>query len=141
MGKYDKIIDLPHHQSKNHPQMPLQDRAAQFAPFAALTGYDDLVAEAARTTDEQLELGESRRAVLDRKQAFLSLHISEKPLIEITYFIADNKKSGGKYVTKRGNLKRIDEYSRTYMLTDGTVISISDIIQIESDIFPADLQD
>ena len=136
MGKYDKIIDLPHHQSKSHPQMPLRDRAAQFAPFAALTGYDDLVEEAARTTDEQIELGESQSEVLDRKQAFLALHISDKPLIKVTYFVADKKKSGGKYATGQGNLKRIDEYNKTYLFTDGTIIPISDIVQIESDIFP-----
>lgn len=139
MGKYDKIIDLPHHQSKNRPQMSLRDRAAQFAPFAALTGYDDLVEETARVTDEKIELGESQREVLDRRQAFIALHISKKPLIEITYFVADTKKSGGKYVTKRGNIKRIDEYSKTYNFTDGTKISISDIIKIDSDIFPTDL--
>lgn len=139
MGKYDKIIDLPHHQSKRHPQMPLRDRAAQFAPFAALTGYDDLVVETARTTDEKIELGESQLEVLDRKQTFLALHISEKPLVAVTYFVADKKKSGGEYVTKQGVLKRIDEYNRTYIFMDGTVIFIPDIIQIESDILPADL--
>lgn len=139
MGKYDKIIDLPHHQSKKHPQMPLYDRAAQFAPFAALTGYDDLVDETARVTDEKIELGESQREVLDRQQAFIAIHINEKPLIEVTYFVADTKKSGGKYVVKSGNLKRIDDYSRVYIFTDGTIIPISDIIQIDSDIFPTDL--
>lgn len=118
MGKYDKIIDLPHHQSKKHPQMPLYDRAAQFAPFAALTGYDDLVEETARVTDEKIELGESQREVLDRQQAFIAIHINEKPLIEVTYFVADTKKSGGKYVVKSGNLKRIDDYSRVYIFTD-----------------------
>jgi len=139
MGKYDKIIDLPHHQSKNHPQMPLRDRAAQFSPFAALTGYDDLVVETARITHEQIELDESQLEVLNQKQAFLALHISEKPLVEVTYFVADRKKSGGEYVTKQGVLKRIDEYHKTYIFTDGTVIFISDIIQIESDILPTDL--
>ena len=139
MGKYDKIIDLPHHQSKNHPQMPLYDRAAQFAPLAALTGYDVLVGRRRRVTDEKIELGESQREVLDRQQAFIAIHINEKPLIEVTYFVADNKKSGGKYVVKSGNLKRIDDYSRVYIFTDGTVIPISDIIQIDGDIFPTDL--
>lgn len=139
MGKYDNIINLSHHQSKSRPQMSLRDRAAQFAPFAALTGYDDLVVETARVTDEKIELSESQREVLDRKQAFIALHISEKPLIEVTYFVADKKKSGGKYVAKQGNIKRIDEYTQTYLFTDGTVISVSDIIKIESDIFPTDL--
>lgn len=139
MGKYDKIIDLPHHQSKNHPPMSLRDRAAQFAPFAALTGYDDLVVEAARYTDEKLELGESQIDVLNRKQIFLASHIEEKPFVEITYFVADKKKSGGKYVTKQGVIKRIDEYNASYILTDGTIIPISDIIQIDSEIFPTDI--
>lgn len=139
MGKYDKIIDLPHHQSKSHPQMPLRDRAAQFAPFAALTGYGELVDEAARETDEQIGLDDSQLEVLNRKQAFLALHISEKPLVEVTYFIADSKKSGGEYVIKQGFLKRIDKCNRTYIFMDGTVIFFSDITKIESDIFPADL--
>ena len=95
--------------------------------------------ETARVTDEKIELGESQREVLDRQQAFIAVHINEKPLIEVTYFVADKKKSGGKYVVKSGNLKRIDDYSRVYIFTDGTVIPISDIIQIDSDIFPTDL--
>ncbi len=139
MGKYDRIIELPHHQSKRHPQMQLRDRAAQFAPFAALTGYEDLVEEAAKTTDEKIELSESQLEILNQKQALLALHISEKPLVEITYFVSDKKKSGGEYVTKQGVLKRIDEYNRTYNFTDGTVVFFSDIIRIESDIFPTDL--
>lgn len=139
MGKYDKIIDLPHHQSKNHPQMALRDRAAQFAPFAALTGYDDLVVEAARFTDEKVELGESQLEVLNRKQVFLASHIADKPFVEITYFVADKKKSGGKYVTKQGVIKRIDEYNKSYIFIDGTIIPISDVIQIESEILPTDI--
>ena len=139
MGKYDKIIALPHHQSKNHTPMALRDRAAQFAPFAALTGYDDLVVEAARFTNEKIEFGESQLEVLNRKQTFLALHISDDPFVEITYFIADKKKSGGKYVTKQGVIKRIDEYNKSYIFTDGTIIPISDVIQIESEIFPTDI--
>lgn len=139
MGKYDKIINLPHHQSKTHPQMALRDRAAQFAPFAALTGYDDLVVEAARFTDEKIELGESQLEVLNRKQSFLALHIADKPLVEITYFVADKKKSGGKYLVKQGIIKRIDEYSKSYIFTDRTIISIADVIQIESEVFPTDI--
>lgn len=91
MGKYDRIIDLPHHQSKNHPQMSLHDRAAQFAPFAALTGYDDLVVEAARWTDEKIELGESQAEAVNLRLNFLAEHLSDAPYVVVTYFKPDDK--------------------------------------------------
>ena len=132
---YDDIIDLPHHVSATRPQMSMMDRAAQFSPFAALTGYDDAIKETGRLTDEKIEMDEDRKAALDMKQAYLIEMIDEQPEISITYFLPDTKKSGGAYVTVTGNLKRFDEYERLLILTDGKKIPMDDIADIESDLF------
>ena len=133
--KYEDILNLPHHVSKTRPQMPMSDRAAQFSPFAALTGYDDAIKETGRLTDEKIEMDEDRKAALDMKQAYLIEMIDEQPEISITYFLPDAKKSGGAYVTVTGNLKRFDEYERLLILTDGKKIPMDDIADIESDLF------
>lgn len=117
--RYDDIIHLPHHVSKTRPQMSMMDRAAQFSPFAALTGYDAAIKETGRLTDEKIELGEETKAVLDRKQRYLSDMISVQPEITVTYFLPDERKSGGTYLSVTGKLKRIDEYERMMILTDG----------------------
>ncbi|SFP41384.1 hypothetical protein SAMN05216343_10742 [Oscillibacter sp. PC13] len=132
---YEEIINLPHHVSKTRPQMSMLDRAAQFSPFAALTGYDAAIKETGRLTDEKIELGEEAKAVLDRKQAYLMEMIGEQPEISITYFLPDTRKSGGAYVTITGNLKRFDEYERLLILTDGRKIPMDDIADIECDLF------
>ena len=132
---YSDIIALPHHVSKTRPQMSMQDRAAQFSPFAALTGYDAAINETGRLTDERIELGEETRAALDRKQQYLMDMISDQPEIAVTYFVPDERKSGGAYVTVTGNLKRIDEYERLMLMTNGTKIPLDDIMDIESDLF------
>lgn len=132
---YEDILNLPHHVSKTRPQMSMLDRAAQFSPFAALTGYDDAIKETGRLTDEKIEMDEDRKAALDMKQAYLSEMIDEQPEISITYFLPDAKKSGGAYVTVTGNLKRFDEYERLLILTDGKKIPMDDIADIESDLF------
>mgnify|MGYP001635132810 FL=1 len=132
---YEDIINLPHHVSKTRPQMSMLDRAAQFSPFAALTGYDDAIKETGRLTDEKIEMDEDRKAALDMKQAYLIEMIDEQPEISITYFLPDTKKSGGAYVTVTGNLKRFDEYERLLILTDGKKIPMDDIADIESDLF------
>ena len=132
---YDDIINLPHHVSATRPQMSMLDRAAQFSPFAALTGYDDAIKETGRLTDEKIEMDEDRKAALDMKQAYLIEMIDEQPEISITYFLPDAKKSGGAYVTVTGNLKRFDEYERLLILTDGKKIPMDDIADIESDLF------
>ena len=119
MDGYEDILNLPHHVSKTRPQMSMLDRAAQFSPFAALTGYDDAIKETGRLTDEKIEMDEDRKAALDMKQANLIEMIDEQPEISITYFLPDTKKSGGAYVTVTGNLKRFDEYERLLILTDG----------------------
>jgi len=102
MGKYDDIIDLPHHVSTTHPHMPMIDRAAQFMPFRALTGYEDAVQETARLTDEQVELTEDEKAVLDMRLQRLADEIASRPTVTLTYFQPDRKKSGGTYVTATG---------------------------------------
>lgn len=132
---YDDIIHLPHHVSKTRPQMSMQDRAAQFSPFAALTGYDAAILETGRLTEDKLELGEETQAILDRKQRYLAEIIDTKPEITVTYFVPDEKKSGGAYSTVTGFLKRIDEYERVLMLTDGRKIQLDAVLDIESDEF------
>ncbi len=134
-GPYDDIINLPHHVSKTRPQMSMWDRAAQFSPFAALTGYDAAIKETGRLTDEKIDLGEEEKEVLDRKLRFLMKKLSERPALTVTYFVPDEKKSGGAYVTKMGRLKKIDGLSRRIQLTDGTKIPLDDILEIESELF------
>ena len=133
--QYGDIIHLPHHVSKTRPQMSMQDRAAQFSPFAALTGYDAAILETGRLTEDKLELGEETQAILDRKQRYLAEIIDTKPEITVTYFVSDEKKSGGAYSTVTGFLKRIDEYERVLMLTDGRKIQLDAVLDIESDMF------
>lgn len=133
--RYDDIIHLPHHVSKTRPQMSMMDRAAQFSPFAALTGYDAAIKETGRLTDEKIELGEETKAVLDRKQRYLSDMISVQPEITVTYFLPDERKSGGTYLSVTGKLKRIDEYERMMILTDGKKIPLDDIMDVESNLF------
>ena len=137
MGKYDHIINHPHHQSKTRPHMSLLDRAAQFAPFAALTGYDESVNEAARTTDERIELSETQVDELNLIQSYLTGHLSDAPQVTITFFVPDKKKAGGKYITKEGIIKKIDEYKKVYVMEDGTVIPIADVLKIEGDGLPS----
>ena len=132
---YEDLIHLPHHISATRPQMPMSDRAAQFSPFAALSGYDAAIREAGRLTHEKRELSEEEKEALDRKQQYLISMMEEQPRVTITYFVPDAKKSGGAYLTKIGNLKRIDEYERWMMLTDGTKIPLDDVADIESELF------
>lgn len=132
---YSDIIDHPHYVSKTRPQMSELERAAQFSPFAALTGYDAAISETGRLTDEKIELGEETKALLDMKQQYLLDMISDQPEITVTYFIPDTKKSGGAYASVTGNLKRIDEYERLMLLTTGEKIPLDDIMDIESDLF------
>lgn len=130
MGKYDDIINLPHHISKKHPQMSLEARAAQFAPFAALTGYDDAVKEIARLTNERIDLDDEAKMMLDAKLQVIREQLLEKPLVIITYFVPDAKKDGGKYVTTNGNVKKIDDYKHLIILDNSLEIPIDEIIDI-----------
>ena len=130
MGKYDDIINLPHHISKKHPQMSMYSRAAQFAPFAALTGYEDSVKETARLTNERIEIDDEVKAILDAKLQEIQEDISNKPTVTITYFVPDTRKDGGKYVTVTGNIKKIDRYKQVLVLEDQNEIPINDVIEI-----------
>ena len=128
---YDDIIDLPRPKSAHEP-MPMSDRAAQFSPFAALTGYEDAIDETARLTDARVELGESAVEELERKLIDLAARISERPEISVTYFVPDGRKEGGAYVTRTGKLKRIDELGRELVFADGAKIAVGDIISVET---------
>lgn len=134
-GPYDDILDLPHPTSAKHPRMPLSDRAAQFSPFAALSGHGAAIAETARLTDRRIALDEDAKAELDRKQKLLLALIAEQPEITVTWFQPDEKKEGGRYVTTMGRLKRIDEARRVLLLADQTAIPLDAIMGIESDAF------
>ena len=135
MTAYDDIIHLPHHVSQNHPQMPLRDRAAQFAPFAALTGYEAEVGENARLTAVKRELDAQEAEELNRQLAAIISHLSERPEVTVEYFVPDQRKSGGAYVRTTGRLVAISPASRTLMFADGTVINVNDITEIESPLF------
>ena len=130
MGEYDDIIGLPHHVSSTRPHMPMLDRAAQFQPFRALTGYEDAVQETARYTDEKVELTEDEKALLDMELQRLSDDIANRPQVTLTCFRTDKKKSGGAYVTTTGRLKKIDDLEGTLILASGERIVIEDIIEI-----------
>lgn len=134
-GPYDDIIKMPHHVSASRPRMSMIDRAAQFSPFAALSGYGEAVAETARLTDRKIEIDETDQAILDMKQRILMDAISEHPLITVTYFKKDERKDGGKYLTVSGELKKIDEYERTIILATGEQIGFDDVYDISSDLF------
>ena len=128
---YADIIDLPHHVSTRHPQMPMEKRAAQFSPFAAMVGHDAAIRETARLTEEQLELSEDEKAVIDGKLQMIQAHIKEQPEVTVTYFHPDKKKSGGAYVTVTGFTRKIDEQRRLLILQNETIIHISEIIDIQ----------
>lgn len=128
---YDDIINLPHPVSKVHPPMPAANRAAQFSPFAALTGYEEAVEETARLTDERLELEEDAVCALDEKLRILQERIAEQPEASVTYFRPDARKAGGAYVTVSGRIKKIDCYEQMLVMKDGQRIPIRDVMAIE----------
>lgn len=126
-GKYDEIMGLPHHVSKTRPQMPMSDRAAQFAPFAALTGYDSAIKETGRLTNERIELDEDALTALNVKYQFLMDALDEEPEIKITYFKPDERKAGGEYVSAIGAVKKVDDFERLITMQDGTRIPMDDV--------------
>ena len=132
-GPYDDIINLPHHQSKTHPHMPLHDRAAQFAPFAALAGYDDMVRETGRLTEAETDLSEDDREVLDRKISRIASALKNRqyPAVTITVFVPDEKKDGGSYVSVSGRVKKIDGAARLLILLSENGISAGEAIFID----------
>ena len=133
--KYDSIVSLPHHVSMTRPQMPMSDRAAQFAPFAALTGYDAAIKETGRLTDEKIELDEEALTALDMKYQLLMDALTDAPAVTITYFQPDERKAGGKYVSAVGAVKKIDDFERRITMRDGTKIPMDDILSIGGELF------
>ena len=134
-GKYDEIMGLPHHISKTRPQMPMSDRAAQFAPFAALTGYDAAIKETGRLTDERIELDVEALSALDMKYQLLMEALDEAPEVTITYFQPDERKAGGKYLTATGAVKKVDVFERRITMQDGTKIPMDDVLSIDGELF------
>ena len=131
---YDDIIHLPHHVSERHPQMSMYNRAAQFAPFAALTGHNAAITEAARLTEAEEELSESDAEVLNRKLAYLQ-SLDEKPTISVTYFVPDDKKEGGSYHTATGIVKSVEPDKGVLQFEDGTGIPVIRIKDIDGECF------
>ena len=135
MKDYSKIISLPHHQSATRKRMSNYDRAAQFAPFAALTGHDEAIKETARLTDDYMEMGEDRLGELSAKIQLLIDKLSEQPEITVVYFIPEVRKSGGSYAEKTGIVRIIDEYERTLVFYDGDKILIDRVADFKGEIF------
>lgn len=139
--RYDDILDLPHHQSSTKPHMSISNRAAQFSPFAALTGYDDEIQETARLTDEKIELSDNAKEQLDKKLRIIAEHLDQRPTVSITHFVRDARKDGGSYTTYTGIVKRIDKLEQKVVfyaengISDGNNIRIDAIVEIECTIF------
>ena len=129
-GKYDEIMGLPHHVSKTRPQMPMSDRAAQFASFAALTGYEAAVQETARLTDPRAQLDEGQIEAINRQLVYLQAHIADQPTATVTYFLPDLRKEGGAYQTVFGAVKKIDGMAQLLWMADGTKIPLPDIYEV-----------
>lgn len=130
---YDDIINLPHPISAAHPQMSMLERAAQFSPFAALSGHSDAIRETARLTDEFSDLDENSRENLDRKLAFLQEHLREQPEVTVMFFQPDSRKKGGSYQSVSGIIKKVDTYERRLIMSDGTALPMEYVIQIDID--------
>lgn len=144
---YSDILRLPHHQSNRHPRMSLLNRAAQFSPFAALTGYEDAIVETARLTDAKRELSSEDMDLLNKQIAILAEHLAglakgdNRPEIEVEYFAQDDKKAGGAYNTVTVQVKLVDEISRQLVLTDGRHIPLDDIFSLNGTIFDDYMRD
>ncbi len=129
--RYDDLLDLPHPDPRTHPRMSAHDRAAQFSPFAALSGHSAAMDETARLTDQKLEPSELQLEELNANLQSVLAHIREKPAVTITYFVPDKRKSGGEYQTIRARVRRIDEETQTLFLTDDTRIPLDDVLALE----------
>ena len=132
MSKYDNIINLPHFELKNHKRMTIESRAAQFSPFAALTGYSESVKETSRLTKEKIILSEDMKSKLNMKLQMIEEHIKELPDINVLYFVEDKKKTGGEYKEYNGKVRRIDIIEKKIIFVDKTVIPIYDILKIKA---------
>lgn len=132
MSRYDDIINLPHHVSRTRKPMSMENRAAQFAPFAALTGHDDAISETSRLTSSRVELSEDEQISLTKR---LEYAIKRQSSVNITYFQPDNLKEGGEYITLNGIIKKVDEYENCIILSDKRKIRLADILSLEGDIY------
>ena len=139
MGSYEDIIDLPHHVSPTRPQMPMADRAAQFSPFAALTGYDDEIKETARLTDDMIEMNEESLNMLNMKFQMLIDRLNDKPKVIFTYFQPDERKDGGAFLTIEGVVKKVDVFERIVILQDGTKLQMDNVLDIDGEIFKGNI--
>ena len=133
--QYNDIINLPHHVSSTRPQMPILDRAAQFAPFAALTGYDAAIKETGRLTDEKIEMDEEALNILNMKFQILVDSLDDEPEVTFTYFKPDERKAGGAYVKVTGTVKKVDDFERLIVMQDGTKLPMDNILNIDGKIF------
>ncbi len=131
MSRYDDIISLPHHRSTAHPPLSAQQRAAQFAPFAALSGYEDMIGESDRTTEAYIAPDEFEAEAINRTLCAVREIISKKPYVRLTCFVPDKRKSGGSYVARDGHVKRIDETNKLLILTDGTQIPFTNLMELD----------
>ena len=129
--KYDDIINLPHHVSSTRPHMSIEERAAQFSPFAALTGHEDAIKETARQTEREIILDENELEILDEKLKAILSDKSDNKNIKVVYYVPDENKNGGKYVECSGRVKNMDEYRHVLVMEDGTEISVGRIADIQ----------
>ena len=130
MSKYDDIINLPHPEPKNHQRMSLENRAAQFSPFAALTGHNEAIKETERLTDQKIELEEDAITDINRTLMWIKDNFKSKPEVIVTYFVPDHKKTGGKYITATVNIVKVDEVNHLLITTQGDNIAIHNIIKL-----------
>jgi len=130
MSKYDDIINLPHPEPKNHQRMSLENRAAQFSPFAALTGHNEAIKETERLTDSKIELADDTITDINRTLMWIRDNIKSKPEVVVTYFVPDHKKTGGKYITATVNIVKIDEINLSITTADGLTIALHNILDI-----------
>ncbi len=129
--KYDDIINLPHHVSSTRPHMSIEERAAQFSPFAALTGHEDAIKETARQTEREIILDENELEILDEKLKAILSDKSDNKNIKVVYYVPDENKNGGKYVECSGRVKKMDEYRHVLVMEDGTEINVGRIADIQ----------
>lgn len=134
--EYDDIINLPHHVSLVRPQMSMQDRAAQFSPFAALTGYDAAICETARLTDKKIILSEDAQVALDFKMSIVRSQLPSHPFVTVVYFVPDGLKEGGAYLTHTGQIKKIDDVDRVILMLDGIKIPFDDVFDLNGECIP-----
>lgn len=138
--RYDDMLNLPHHQSGTRKHMTPDQRAAQFSPFAALTGYEEAIQESSRLTMHRIELSDEEKEILNRKLQILSLHAKEKPNVTVTWFEEDPYKEGGSYVQKTVRISKIDTTTGNLITTDRKTIPLQEIVALESSLFDECIQ-